>query len=306
MTSTSANIVNQDTQLSNREEQAVPVALVDVEEDSSRIVKPIVGSGWLVIDSSNVVLQASHLLGVTPAELKNVLASVETKKGAAIDPEILNFPQLLKCVEVVKNGEANRELFLRATTHESEGLIRKRRGDQNRMFPLHLATLMALKEKFRENFYAQSELNPSEVKTLDSFFDDFVGDDPIDIEFKTDLDLAKEKKKIAEADEAGTPLPAVEDVKPAFRLLAHVDDDGFTSSDVYKVKAFPTLAAAPSVYARKRMREDVIAEQAKLAKLVRVLDAEESIVSVITVKVPGKILSQIETEDGLVITCLKA
>jgi len=306
MTSTSANIVNQDTQLSNREEQAVPVALVDVEEDSSRIVKPIVGSGWLVIDSSNVVLQASHLLGVTPAELKNVLASVETKKGAAIDPEILNFPQLLKCVEVVKNGEANRELFLRATTHESEGLIRKRRGDQNRMFPLHLATVMALKEKFRENFYAQSELNPSEVKTLDSFFDDFVGDDPIDIEFKTDLDLAKEKKKIAEADEAGTPLPAVEDVKPAFRLLAHVDDDGFTSSDVYKVKAFPTLAAAPSVYARKRMREDVIAEQAKLAKLVRVLDAEESIVSVITVKVPGKILSQIETEDGLVITCLKA
>jgi len=303
MASTTANT---ETQLVNSEEKAIPVALEEVGENSSRIVKPIVGSGWLVVDSCNVVLQASHLLGVSPGELKNVLASVETKKGATIDPAILNFPQLLKCVEVVKNGYEHRELFLRATTHESEGLIRKRRGDQNRMFPLHLATLMAIKEKFRDNFYAQSELNPSEVKILDSFFDEFVGDDPTDIEFKTELDLAKEKKKIADAEEAGTPLPAVEDVKPTFRLLAHVDDDGFTASDVYKVKAFPTLAAAPSVYARKRMREDVIAEQAKLAKLVRVLDAEESIVSVITLKFPGKILSQVETEDGLVITCLKA
>jgi len=306
MASATATTGNSDHQIIHREEQAVPVALAEVEEDSSRIVKPIVGSGWLVVSANNVVLQASNLIAVTPAELKNVLTSVETKKGATIDPEILNFPQLLKCVEVVKNGDDHQELFLRATTHESDGLIRKRRGDQNRMFSLHLATLLLIKEKFRANFYASSELSPAEIKTLDTFFDEFIGDDPIDIEFKSEGDLKKEKKKAEEAEAAGTPLPDVEDVKPPFRLLARVGDDGFVPSEIYKVKAYPTLASAPSIYAKKRMREDVIAEQAERAKLVRKLDAPDSIVGVLNISVPGKILSQVETEDGLIITYLKA
>jgi len=298
---------NNEMQLSTREEQPEPVALVELKEDYLRCTKPLVGIGWLEVSASNVILQASNLLAVTPGELKNVLTSVETKKGATIDPLIINFTQLLKCVEVVKNGEGHQELFLRATTHDSEGLSRKRNGDQNRLFPLHLETIITIKDKFRENFYAGSELPPAEVKILDDFFDTKIGNDPKDIVFVTEGDLKKRKDREEAAIAAGEPVPVIEEIRPSFRILASADSPGFESSEIYKVKPFPTLAFAPSIYAKKRMREDVLGDQAERAKLVRKLDAPDSAVGVISVQVPGKIISQVETEqDGLVITFLKS
>ncbi|MDA9603628.1 hypothetical protein N9S30_00575, partial [bacterium] len=99
--------------------------------------------------------------------------------------------------------------------------------------------------------------------------------------------------------------PVVEDVKPPFRLLARAGDEGFVLSEIYQKKAYPTLASAPSHYAKKRMREDVIADQAERAKLIRKLDSPDSAVCVVMVKVPGKILSSVETDEGLALTVLK-
>jgi hypothetical protein len=252
------------TQLVRSEE--IAIELTPINNTSQRITKSV-GSSWIQVENTQVEVEATHFITLTPIELNNVIQSGNGAKKNCFDPAIVGFDKLLKCVELIKNGDKY-ELFLRCTTHDAEsGVLRNRLSDESRLFSMRVATLMEIKERFSENGYALSELSPNEIWKLQNFFDKQLGDS---------------------ADDEGD--------QKSFRINAKDGDAGFQSDERVRVG---TLAHAHNHPRAKRLREEDLAEQADKAKHIKKLDSPALDFACFSFDaINGKIISMVQTDDG--------